>query len=195
MGKPIKVTFIGDVNVGKSSIVKRLSLNTFSDNRESTIGAAFATIKEKDRVFHIWDTAGQERFGSLLPLYLSGAAIIIIVFDITQAYSFERVQDHWLPFIRKNLRIGEDDQKPMMYLIGNKSDLAHQRRVPHETAKVFADANGMQFTEASAKTAAGVRDIFENLMQHHPICETDDSSVIILNERKSTSEQQWCSKC
>ncbi len=45
-------------------------------------------------------------------------------------------------------------------LVGNKSDLANQRKVNYEQGKEFADTYGMKFIETSAKTAENVADAF-----------------------------------
>ena len=43
----------------------------------------------------IWDTAGQERYRSLAPMYYRGAAAAIVVYDITNKWSFEGM-DRWV---------------------------------------------------------------------------------------------------
>ena len=42
--------------------------------------------------FDIWDTAGQEKFRSLTPMYYRNSNAAIIVYDISNANSFERAQ-------------------------------------------------------------------------------------------------------
>ncbi|RWW13786.1 hypothetical protein GW17_00022478, partial [Ensete ventricosum] len=57
-----------------------------------TVGASFLsqTLALQDSTtvkFEIWDTAGQERcmYASLAPLYYRGAAVAVVVYDITTA--------------------------------------------------------------------------------------------------------------
>lgn len=45
-------------------------------------------------------------------------------------------------------------------LVGNKSDMAAQRRTPRELGEEFAQHEELLFTEASAKSGEGVEDMF-----------------------------------
>lgn len=167
---PIKITFIGETSVGKSSLVRRIVQGNYMENLGSTIGAAFCTLRHPDRkngrLYHFWDTAGQERYGALIPLYLSGSAIIVVVYDVTSRASFERIERYWIPFIRQNLRLREDDKMPMMFLIGNKcdvSDFRSVRQVSEDDGKLFATNNNMEFIEASAKTGHNALQLLEQI--------------------------------
>lgn len=88
-----KVVILGDVNVGKTSFISRLTDNKFKAEYEPSIGVDFASksIKYKDKYLklQIWDTAGQEKYKSLIPSYLRGANLVYIMFDITsKLYTF-----------------------------------------------------------------------------------------------------------
>jgi GTPase SAR1 family protein len=67
--RTVKVVVLGDSGVGKSSIVMRFVTNTFKQNNEPTIGAAFMAktiVVEGCTVnYQVWDTAGQERYHSI----------------------------------------------------------------------------------------------------------------------------------
>ena len=39
---------------------------------------------------NLWDTAGQEKFDSLTKMYFKGAEAAIIVYDVTNHFSFEK---------------------------------------------------------------------------------------------------------
>lgn len=167
--QPIKITFVGDATVGKTSFVSRLVNKTFSANTMSTIGAAFFAMRYPNasgEVYHVWDTAGQERYNALIPLYLNDASVIVVVYDITSRESFERLADHWFPFIAKNMRVCRG-AAPLLFLLGNKVDLTsaagYERAVSAAEAQAFADEHDMLFAEASAKTGGNIEDVFQTI--------------------------------
>ncbi|KAL8257749.1 hypothetical protein R6Q59_029790 [Mikania micrantha] len=84
----VKLVLLGDSGVGKSCIVLRFVRGQFDPTSKVTVGASFLTqtiaLQDSTTVkFEIWDTAGQERYAALAPLYYRGAAIAVVVYDIT----------------------------------------------------------------------------------------------------------------
>ena len=65
-----KVVLVGGTKWGKSSILKRLWFEEFSETLNSTVGVEFATktveIDDKKVKLQVWDTAGQERYKSIV---------------------------------------------------------------------------------------------------------------------------------
>jgi len=117
----------------------------------------------------IWDTAGQERFRSIQASYYKGANGILVVYDITNRSSFENLNS-WLIEIEKN-----GNKNVYKLLIGNKSDLEDQRKVSKEEGKEFAEINGMEFFETSAKENYQVQDAFIQLTRD--VIKTKDKSL------------------
>ena len=72
----VKVVMLGNVAVGKSSLLKRFLSQRFDEKQETTIGASFfakiLTINGQNIKFQIWDTAGQEKYRALAPMYYKG---------------------------------------------------------------------------------------------------------------------------
>jgi len=128
----------------------------------STIGIDFKVkvlhINDKIAKLSIWDTAGQERFRTITSSYNRGAHGIIFVYDVTNNASFEEVKN-WLK--NSSIHVGESCKR---MLIGNKTDLEEKRVVEYYRAKEFADANGMNFMETSAKNATNIDSAFETLV-------------------------------
>ena len=121
----------------------------YSKQKIRTIELDAKTIK-----LQIWDTAGQERFRTITSSYYRGAHGIIVVYDVTDADSFNNVKQ-WLHEIDRYA--AENVNK---LLVGNKSDLTAKRVVSTEQGKEFADSLGIEFLETSAKTAANVEQAF-----------------------------------
>lgn len=82
-----KIVFIGDISVGKTSIIARFIENKFRDNYDPSIGVDFAskTIRFRGKYvkMQMWDTAGQEKYKGLIPSYIKGSSVIFLVYDIT----------------------------------------------------------------------------------------------------------------
>lgn len=74
--KYIKICLFGNMNVGKSSILRRLIDNEFEYQTNPTIGIDFKyldrNIDGKVYRFQIWDSAGQERYRSMSSHHLKG---------------------------------------------------------------------------------------------------------------------------
>lgn len=100
----LKMVILGDSGVGKSCLLTRYVNNLYSEFFTSTIGAAFMTknIDDKFRI-DIWDTAGQERYRSLIPMYLKGAHIILIVLSSdTPIEKMNEQIEYWINYLDSN---------------------------------------------------------------------------------------------
>ncbi|RKP37414.1 small GTPase superfamily, partial [Dimargaris cristalligena] len=144
--KPIqvKLVLLGEAAVGKSSIVCRFARNSFAENREPTIGAAFVTqkcrLEDKIIKFEIWDTAGQERFYSLAPMYYRNAHAAVVVFDVTRATSLQRART-WVKELQR-----QGNLNMVIALVGNKLDLVQ----PSTPVAVPADSENDTGSTADA---------------------------------------------
>jgi len=156
-----KLLLIGDSGVGKSCLLLRFSDDTYTESYISTIGVDFKirTLEQDAKTIklQIWDTAGQERFRTITSSYYRGAHGIIVVFDVTDKESFNNVK-HWFQEIEKYAADGVNK-----LLVGNKCDLASKKVVSYDEAKEFADSQGIQFMETSAKNAHNVEQAFKTM--------------------------------
>jgi len=157
----IKVVVLGDICVGKTSIIAKYVSGNFFENSETTIGAAFSnkkfTMKNgKEILLEMWDTAGQERYNALLPMYYRGANVVVFVFDLNDTTSFVRIKDKWIPII-KNLV-----SNPTIILVGNKCDLV--QKVDDNEIDELLNKYNILFQKVSAKNNTGIDILFEKII-------------------------------
>uniref|UniRef100_A0A914CRE4 Ras-related protein Rab-25 n=1 Tax=Acrobeloides nanus TaxID=290746 RepID=A0A914CRE4_9BILA len=158
-----KIILVGDMGVGKSNLLLRYTRDSFSLNKESTIGVEFdikkIQVDDKTIKIQLWDTAGSERYKAIVPTYYRRALGALIIYDITRYDSFKNVS-RWLAELK-------DHSSPniVITLIGNKFDLESVRRVPVEEGARFAKENGLMFLETSALDSTNVELAFEKLVK------------------------------
>ena len=94
---PFKVCFIGNSSVGKTCIVERYVNNKFSA-QANTLSAAFTAktltvdpsgIQPTKVKLQIWDTAGSEEYRAINSLYYKKAAVVCLVYSVTDYESFD----------------------------------------------------------------------------------------------------------
>lgn len=159
----LKILIIGESNVGKSSLLLRFTEDMFNPEQQLTIGVDFRTKKitvDGNTVkLAIWDTAGQERFRTLTPSYYRDAQGAILVYDVSNAKTFNKLET-WLN------ELDTHSTKPniVKMVVGNKIDKDH-REVTREEGMKFARRHATLFIESSAKTRDGVQCAFEELVQ------------------------------
>eukprot|EP01084_Bolivina_argentea_P090893 163700_1 len=147
----LKIVVLGESAVGKTALLNQFVNGEFIEHHKSTIGADLFTkeIEHNDIsiTLQIWDTAGQERFQSLGNSFYRGADGCILVYDITKKNTLKKIS-HWKSqFESIN---GQSNEFPFL-LLGNKYDLSStKRQIDEQTAKQYADSNGMLWYETSA---------------------------------------------
>jgi Ras-related protein Rab-30 len=136
---------------------------TFPVGQAATIGVDFmiknVEINSEKIKLQIWDIAGQRRFRMITQLYYRRANAIIIVYDVSNQTSFDRLPD-WLRELKQHI-----NDKVVTILIGNKSDLTSSREIPYHIGEAFATRHNMKFIETSAKESENVEIIFNEIAQ------------------------------
>uniref|UniRef100_A0A663MQB8 Ras-related protein Rab-21 n=1 Tax=Athene cunicularia TaxID=194338 RepID=A0A663MQB8_ATHCN len=124
-------------------------------------GASFLTKKlnigGKRVNLAIWDTAGQERFHALGPIYYRDSNGAILVYDITDEDSFQKVKN-WVKELRKML-----GNEICLCIVGNKIDLEKERHVSVQEAETYAESVGAKHYHTSAKQNKGIEELFLDL--------------------------------
>ena len=96
----VKLVLVGEAGTGKTCIFTRLCKGKFDNDTTSSIGALGETItltcSNNSKIkFNIWDTAGQEIYHSVNKIFYTDAKIVLIVYDVTVAKSFEAIKSYW----------------------------------------------------------------------------------------------------
>ena len=153
----VKYMIVGDMNVGKSSIVMRYKNNTFGVP-EQTIGVDYfvKNVHIMNQVIRIsiWDTGGQELFRPIIRSYYTYPDIILLVYDVTNKQSFDNL-DNWMADIKYH------QIDAHIILIGNKSDDVQNRKVSMHQGLEYAKNKNIPLFETSAKLNTNIDNVFD----------------------------------
>ena len=157
----ISISIFGETAVGKTCICSTFLGLEFRGEHLTTVGIEkmSSSIKTEDGdelKLKLWDTAGQERFKSVSVKNLRYSQAAIVVFDLTDKESFDKVTD-WLKEIR------DFSDKMPVGLFGNKSDLADKRSVPQEDIDELCKQENLVYFETSAKNNTGIKEGFSKV--------------------------------
>ena len=165
MATVLKVVLLGESGVGKTCIINKFTSGIFDPEVVTSLSAQFISksieFKEINQTikFDIWDTAGQEKFRSLAKIFYKDAKVICLCYDITSRKSFNELKDYWY---EQQVKLNSDGQ-PIFAVVANKIDLYETQQVSDEEGKAFArEINGI-FQATSAKSDAGISNLFENI--------------------------------
>uniref|UniRef100_A0A8C1T596 Ras-related protein Rab n=1 Tax=Cyprinus carpio TaxID=7962 RepID=A0A8C1T596_CYPCA len=180
-----KVLVIGELGVGKTSIIKRYVHQLFSQHYRATIGVDFAL-----KVLHwdsktlvrlqLWDIAGQERFGNMTRVYYKEAVGAFVVFDVTRGSTFEAVSK-WKHDLDSKVKLANGNPIPSV-LLANKCD---QKKDGSNNSTIMdnfcKEAGFLGWFETSAKTtmkAAILDQVFKMVDILHSIRNISHSSCL-----------------
>nr|AAV69395.1 Ras-related protein R-Ras2 [Aedes aegypti] len=144
-----KLVVVGGGGVGKSAITIQFIQSYFVTDYDPTIEDSYTkqcVIDDVPAKLDILDTAGQEEFSAMREQYMRSGEGFLLVFAVTDHASF----DEMYKFHKQILRVKDRDEFPML-MVGNKSDLDHQRVVSLEEAQQLSRQLKIPYIECSAK--------------------------------------------
>ena len=137
-----KICIVGDLSVGKSSLLFSLKGDDFMVEGEplSTIGVDFwhKRLERPERVLQIWDTAGCERFLSIAKTYFRRCDLAIYCCDITNYESFKSVK-RWKRLVEEEC-INTSELRGILVVL--KSDLPNDPRITFDSISEYAYSLG-----------------------------------------------------
>ena len=154
-----KICMLGGYAVGKTSMVSRYVNSIFSEKYLSTVGVKIdkkpVTVDGQSVTVVLWDIYGQDAFQTVQQSYLRGASGYLLVVDGTRYDTLQTAID------LQKMAAGVVGSAPFAIAL-NKSDLAAEWQCDDRAIFKIAEA-GWPIIRTSAKTGAGVEEIFERL--------------------------------
>ena len=158
----IKLTIIGDSDVGKTTLIYRYTDNYFNEEIAPTVGldnkVKKLNIQGLQAKIQIWDTAGQEKYDSLTSQLYKNTDGIILVFDLTNNNSFIHIKKY-IEKIKKNC-----DHTIKKLLLGNKVDMKDEIKVSKNDIYDLCKNNCLKYNDVSAKENINVDRAFETII-------------------------------
>ncbi|XP_043924764.1 ras-related protein Rab-32 [Protopterus annectens] len=194
-----KVLVIGELGVGKTSIIKRYVHQLFSHHYRATIGVDFAlkVINWDSNTLvrlQLWDIAGQERFGNMTRVYYKEAVGAFIVFDVTRCSTFEAVLK-WKNDLDSKVKLPDGSPVPAV-LLANKCDQKDGTK-NDVSMDDFCKENGFAgWFETSAKENRNIEEatrfLVENILANNKGLPSEDVDVtkIKLDQPPLTADSQ-----
>jgi small GTP-binding protein len=197
--KKRKIVFLGESTTGKTTMAYRLINKQFNFGIESTIGAGFMLLTLDGINYEIWDTAGQERYLSLVEMYYRNCDIAILVFNLAQPKTVERL-NYYLFKIAKDL-----NGNFKILIVGNKLDLIKKTDLS-EIDTYLKDKiavpdilkNHLEYVNISAKTGENFEEFVQKISEFGRSItkyEHFDKGIVELNtvnQDQSKDEQCYC---
>lgn len=162
-----KITVVGDGGVGKTSLIRKFTQDSFSEDYIKTIGAQFSKLTKilNEDIINIifWDIAGQNDLTFLRPSFYRNSNAAIIVYSLEDnELGKESIE---------NIGKWSDDVQhfcgaiPLM-IFANKVDLVKENAVKQDLIQEkMKKYNFLGLYLTSAKTGYGVILAFEKIIE------------------------------
>ena len=156
----LKIIVLGDISVGKTSVIQRYITNTFTEEHKTTISCEFKKKPleidaDTNANLQIWDTAGEEKFMSVTKQFYTDSHGAMIVYDLTKKETFLKL-NKWIKDVKEKAL-----KDVVIMIVGNKSDLISEEVELGDELKPFKE--NYEYQEVSAKAGTNVALAFENL--------------------------------
>lgn len=174
--KHVKLVFVGDHGVGKTSLINLFENGFFSMDYIPEIFNSYLInlfIGPNSYKIQDWDTSGHCNYDKLRPLSYPQTDIFIVCYSISDPKSLKNVKNKWIPEIETHC-----PNTPFI-LAGLKSDLrddfgenyCESIIVSHQEGELFShDVRASDFIECSAFKRVNVNELFEAalmIFEHH----------------------------
>uniref|UniRef100_UPI00398F7845 rho-related GTP-binding protein RhoH n=1 Tax=Pristiophorus japonicus TaxID=55135 RepID=UPI00398F7845 len=158
----IKCVLVGDVKVGKTSLLVRFTSETFPDIYRPTVydNTGVDVFMDGTQIsLGLWDTSGSDSFQGIRPLSYQQADVVLICYSVANPMSYLNVRNKWMPEIRSFL-----PKTPVLVIATqiDQRDIGTFRTITTVDGKRLArDIRARGYLECSAITNRGVQEVFE----------------------------------
>ncbi|KAK2166846.1 hypothetical protein LSH36_34g00049 [Paralvinella palmiformis] len=161
---------VGEPTSGKSAVTQVFHSDGshFPKSYLMTVGVELCTKtvnvpETNDAVeLFIYDSAGKELFYDHVQKHWDHPSMVMVVYDVTSETSFNSCAK-WLERVRSH---NHDVSIPGV-LVANKIDLDQRRVISPKSGKEFAESNGLEYFECSAKEMQNVDQPFHYLAKQY----------------------------
>ncbi|MBE9066315.1 GTP-binding protein, partial [Leptolyngbya cf. ectocarpi LEGE 11479] len=154
-----KLILVGQGNVGKTSIIKRLKKDHFNPTEPQTDGLNVSnwqiSVNTKDVRLNVWDFGGQEIYHATHQFFLTKRSLYLLVCNCRISEEENRL-DYWLKLIKS---FGDDSP---VIVIGNKRD--EQPLDINRKALRKKYPNIKAILETSCQTGDGIKELKETII-------------------------------
>ena len=192
-----KAIFLGNIGVGKTSIINYEINNKFDPNIEPTTTLVYLSknykISGKKIRLQMWDLTGNLTYEIVANSLYRSALCMFIVFSLDDESSFLNL-DKWM----RNIKRPNDNESPIVILIGNKKDNIAEKYFSEEDIENFCKKNEIDnYFEVSAKNGENIHELFKDVIRKlyfkfiEPITQ-DDFSAKTFDSTSQNSEINPC---
>ncbi|XP_062874954.1 NF-kappa-B inhibitor-interacting Ras-like protein 2 [Trichomycterus rosablanca] len=190
MGKSCKVVVCGQASVGKTAILEQLLYGNHVAGSEpiETLEDIYIGSVETDRgtreQVRFYDTRGLREGGEFPRHYFSFADGFILVYSIDNKDSFKRMEA-----LKREIDRCRDKKEVTIVVLGNKLDMAEQRRVNSDVAQHWARQEKVRLWEVSVTDRRSLIEPFVHLTSKMTQPQSKSTFPLSRNKNKGSGSQ------
>jgi small GTP-binding protein len=161
----VKICLVGEMAVGKSSLIRRYVQHLYDDKYLSTLGVNVTRKSFElpspaggvpvDFEMMIWDVMGRR---GVHESYFHGVAGIVAVCDVTRRETLDALPG-WIEDVRRVAGT------PVIVIAANKTDLVNESRIEATEIARLAESMGAEWLATSAKSGENIEELFRQLAE------------------------------
>jgi Ras-related C3 botulinum toxin substrate 1 len=172
----VKCVVVGDVGVGKTSLLLSYTTNAFPGEYVPTVlfenHSANVIVDNKSINFDLRDTVGQEDYDRLRPLSYPQTDVFLCCFSVISPASYENVRTKWF------LEVTHHCPSTPILVVGTKTDLRDSQEAivrlaekklapltPEQGHQLAKEIGAVKYLECSALTQVGLKEVFDDAIR------------------------------